>query len=609
MFEKILEKKKSSKENKEFKKKEQGISSAIQEKPLICLIDIDNEVKEKLESKGFSITCASLGTAIEIPNIERHHGHDCLLNYRFPSNLHEYDIIILNLEKDDIIPYEINHHKKKYEQGDSTLYLFSKYPETLFNPRPYSSLFLKVELSKNLIRQSILIIFSDERLKTEYFPIEISDSGRVLQDKIIIDNYSFSNGIPNSINKNGRELLVVENKVFYDVLCKYINNATYNIVFKHPEILSEKSNRYILDENFIPLIKNSDDEIISFIRIFNNNVIIVLPNIKDKGSLLEELLTNQLPSIFPVIFPFNSEFNWLNEKAFLLPNELELNTKKYSIIKEYETKKLQIEKEIHENHLKYEFLHCLLTGTDDELVKNVENYLRWLGFNKVINVDEINPKIKEEDLQVEFEGGLIVIEVKGIGGTSKDNECNQIEKIKNRRAKERGKFDVYGLYIVNHQRFQSPLKRINPPFNEQQIKDAIYDGRGLLTTWQLFNLFFSIENASISKEDARKSLLKFGLVEFNPSNCFPLGKAKEIHHDGKVIILDLSTKIELKDELIIKREYNYICAKILELRINNKSVKEVDSGEIGIQIDNYVKKMDEIFLKKALVSCQGSIVK
>lgn len=598
MFEKILEKKKSSEENKEYEKKEQEISSAIQEKPLICLIDID-EVKEKLVSKGLNITSGSLGTAIEIPNTQRYIGYDCLLNHKFPSNLHEFDIIILNLEKYNIIPYDKEQHTRKFQQGDSAIYFFSKYPETLFDPRPYSSSLLRKELSKNPTRPSILIIFSDERSKTEYFLIEISDAGRNLKDKISVDNYSFSNGIPNSVNKNGTELLVVENRVFYDVLSKHTFNATYNIVFEHPEIRDAKSNKYILDGKFIPLIKNPDDDIISFIRYFNNNVIIVLPNIKDKGSLLEELLTNQLPSMFPAIFPFNSEFNWLKEEAFLLPNENELNAKRDLIIKEYETKKLQIEKEIHDNHLKYEFLHCLLTGTDDELVKNVENYLRWLGFNKVINVDEINPKLKEEDLQVEFEDGLLVIEVKGIGGTSKDNECNQIEKIKNRRAKERGKPDVYGLYIVNHQRFQSPLKRINPPFNEQQIKDAIYDERGLLTTWQLFNLYFSIENASISKEDARKSLLKFGLVEFNPSNCFPLGKAKEIHHDGKVIILDLSTKIELKDELVIKREYKYIHAKILEIKVNNQKVNEVDSGEIGIKIDNSVNKMDEIFLKKA----------
>ena len=71
-----------------------------------------------------------------------------------------------------------------------------------------------------------------------------------------------------------------------------------------------------------------------------------------------------------------------------------------------------------------------------------------------------------------------------IGGTSKDEECSQIFKIKSRRMKELKRFDVFGLYIVNHQKHLPPLNRENPPFTENQIQDAINDERGLLTTWQ-----------------------------------------------------------------------------------------------------------------------------
>ena len=154
----------------------------------------------------------------------------------------------------------------------------------------------------------------------------------------------------------------------------------------------------------------------------------------------------------------------------------------------------RIEGEIESNQSKYQFLHDLITETGDSLVKSIECFFAYLGFRNIINMDETNPDIKEEDLQISLEQGLLVIEAKGIGGTSKDSECSQISKIKFRRAKERNKFDVFALYIVNHQRYLPPLERKNPPFSEKQIEDAQSDERGLLTTYELFKLYFHISN-------------------------------------------------------------------------------------------------------------------
>ena len=206
-------------------------------------------------------------------------------------------------------------------------------------------------------------------------------------------------------------------------------------------------------------------------------------------------------------------------------------------------------------------------------------------------------KFLEEDLQVEIEEGLLVIEVKGIGRTSKDEECSQIDKIKHRREKDRGKFDVFGLYIVNHQRFMPALLRENPPFNEQQIEDAEISERGLLTTWQLFNLYYSIKNECITKEESRKALLKPGLIEFSPQNCVPLGNPIDVYRKGEIITLDLQHKIEINNELIIKRGYRYLKTKILEIQVYDESVESVDSGLAGILICVPIKKSDELFIK------------
>lgn len=583
-------------EEKDTKKVDE-IDTTFQEKPLICLIDVE-AAQEELVGKGFNIKSGILGTIIDVPNIKKYQFHTCLINSNIPQNLHEYDIIILNLKKNDRIPYDSEENSKETIEGDSTLYLISKYPENRFNPKQYGSYVLGSKLSDILSHKIIIIVFTDEKKITEYNHINLTNSGWDYNAGTSkFSNYQFCSQMPNFKNKFGKEMYVVEKSgLFLDVLNKHIPNSTYDVVFSHPTIL-DASHQSILDPNFVPLIKNSDDEIVSFIRLFENKVFIFLPQINDKSSILLELLTHQLPTIYPDIFPFNAEFNWLEDKTYSLPNELELYREKEKMISEFKDEIVQFKTEIDENRRKYEFLHYLITNTGSDLVKTVVIFLKYLGFKDVINMDETNPAVKEEDLQVVIDERLLVIEVKGIGGTSKDSECNQIQKIKTRRGKERGKYNVDGLYIVNHQRYQPPLNRTNPPFTEQQIKDAIYDERGLLTTWQLFNLYFSIEKGIITKEDARKALNNFGLIEFTPSNSVPLGKAKEIHYNGKVIILDISTKIKFNQELIIQKGNIYDITKILELKKNDMTIEEAESGEIGIKVDCIVDQFDELFLK------------
>ena len=154
-------------------------------------------------------------------------------------------------------------------------------------------------------------------------------------------------------------------------------------------------------------------------------------------------------------------------------------------------------------------------------------------------MDEFLVDTKEEDIQIEMEAGLIIIEAKGIGGTSRDDECSQISKIRSRRCEERNKFDVIALYIVNHQRHIPPLERKNPPFTENQVHDAELEKRGLLTTWDLYNLYFNVENGMISKKRAIECLMKPGLIKFIPDKITKLNLVKEIYQNGEVVIFDL----------------------------------------------------------------------
>ncbi len=212
-------------------------------------------------------------------------------------------------------------------------------------------------------------------------------------------------------------------------------------------------------------------------------------------------------------------------------------------------------------------------------------------FDNVVNVDEINPELREEDLRVEDDRGLLVIEVKGIGGTSTDSECAQISKIKYRRSKERGGFDVFALYMVNHQRFLPPAARTNPPFNATQIADAVNDERGLVTTYDLFKLYFNVTKGLVSKDDARAALYKTGLVNFPPSGATNIAGPYEIHYDGYVVVFKVDDlEIKVGDSVVLDDFDRYRNAQVLEIQLDGNSVESANSGEIGMKLSARVKK-------------------
>ena len=194
-------------------------------------------------------------------------------------------------------------------------------------------------------------------------------------------------------------------------------------------------------------------------------------------------------------------------------------------------------------------------------------------------------------MRIESERGLLVIEVKGIGGTSADADCSQISKIKHRRSRERRAFDVFGLYVVNHERFLPPEARMNPPFNARQIADADSDERGLVTTYELFKMYFNVIEEHITKADAREALHGTGLVRFFPSGVTVLPQPYEILYGGHVVVSkaqDLEVKVG--DAIVLVNAGRCKSAEILEIQVDGTSVESANSGEIGLKLSERVHK-------------------
>ena len=159
---------------------------------------------------------------------------------------------------------------------------------------------------------------------------------------------------------------------------------------------------------------------------------------------------------------------------------------------------------------------------------------------------------------------------------------------------------MFGLYCVNHQRFLPPHNRQNPPFNKTQIQDALNDDRGLISTYELFKLYFNISKGFISKEDARKALSEVGLVMFSPTDAKEITLPFELHHKGFVVVIYID-EIELRKgmEIIIDKNGWYKSGLIEELQIDGSTVNTVNIGEVGVRLSAQIEKGSRLWIKQA----------
>lgn len=569
------------------------------DKPLICLFDADDNVKATLQASKFQFEVATTGACVKVPNNRTNDEHFLHLNFDAPANLHEFDVVIFDMSNENLIEYNNEAFDKKRTKGKQIHALLSRYPQKIFDPRPLSIHVISKEIEELLKKPSILIQFCSKEEMIHYQLVEINNYDYDITGEYSYSNLDFYSEYPSRNLKSGKKLKLPEKETkLSPLLGKYISKSKYEMTFYHPTKWNGGKNDKI--DSFIPLLENENGEIVSFCHFVEKGIVFVFPLIEDKSSFLSELLNIYLPEISPELFPFHGQFGWLDTGEYLLPNEQELTSRKNDLEEQYLKDIQEIESQLYKNKTEFSFLHQLLFQTGDTLVKSVEYYMRWLGFKTVINMDEEQPEIREEDLQIETEKGLLVIEVKGIGGTSTDKDCSQISKIRFRRAEQRNRFDVSGLYIVNHQRYMPPKNRNNPPFTANQLTDAVLDKRGLLTTYDLYKAYFLIEAGILSKETVRNRLFDTGLVDLGPHDLVSIGTPAEFFNNNTVVILNINNSYIFKDmDLIAKKNNEFQKLKIISIQVDGKDVEEVTEGEVGIKLDCSIKKGSELFIAQS----------
>jgi hypothetical protein len=561
--------------------------------PQIIYFNVRDEDKNALNSFPYNIDFRSYGHKVKLEN-QPGYGSYCLVNHNIPKNVHEYDIFIFDMCNEIIKDYNQEEHQRTRIPTEDESYIFCSHPQNIFDPIPLSGIELKPILLKKSEKPSILILFAGQRQEVKYDFAHKTKQGAHTFNTGTLSNYSFFPiNFPFYQNKYGKSFIfndTIKGTVIGNILYKYIKSSEYHIVFYQMTVRPDRGYQKINDKRFLPFFFNSDNEIIAFGYLNKKQWILVLPDIKDKAGIISDLITEYCPAITPELFPDNQIHAWKNEEKYFLPKHRELIIQKSDIEKEYHEKTNELDKKIEENKQCYAFLHDILTETGEKLVIAVIKYLEYLGFDTVKNMDEIQPQKKEEDIQILLKEGLVILEVKGIGGKPSDSDCSQISKIRHRRCKERSDFNVDAICLINHQRHIPPSEREKNPFTIDQINDAQSDDRSLLTTLELYKIYPLLENGLINKDDVRRAFTRKGLIDFIDGLLTELGIAEEVYKDGYVTILNLSNNdISKGDMLITEYHGNYQIAMIESIQVADQDTEYASNCEVGIKLNVRVK--------------------
>ncbi|PCR96200.1 hypothetical protein CP336_11560 [Pseudomonas fluorescens] len=321
---------------------------------------------------------------------------------------------------------------------------------------------------------------------------------------------------------------------------------------------------------------------VALITEYGDGLIMIFPQLANKSMFIEELLHVALPEMSPSLFPEIEKGKWTHLPEYELLHIIELEARKSKVIAEAERELSKIELEIATHRSANGWLHDLITGTGDELVNAVKNALSELGFKRVIDVDEIRDaegKSRREDLRIEDEEPTLIIDIKGVGGKSGDEDLMQANKHAMINMRELNKTSIQGLSIINQQRHLPPLQRDNKyPFRQEILDFAGETRLGLLTTFDLYRLVVNKQKNDWSSSWVKPLLYNHQRIAAIPTHYRHLGTVSKVFTDVFGMHI-LENGVDIGDYLAVEGDIYFEEIEIKSIQVNNIDVNSATAGD------------------------------
>ncbi|MGB9893012.1 MAG: hypothetical protein ACPLRA_01265 [Candidatus Saccharicenans sp.] len=284
-----------------------------------------------------------------------------------------------------------------------------------------------------------------------------------------------------------------------------------------------------LDENWKIVAKSSDGHPISLLIKKGKGFFWLLPWFGQNNVRVADFI---LKDIFPLLEMKGKEMeevDWIDKEEYLFPEIKQLFLKKEEEKKKFEEKIKEIEDQIKNLRATEQgAFNRLLKAEGKELKIAVANAFKYLGWNKVIDVDDYWKNVirdKEEDLWLiennsqptevslrkEF---MILVVVRSSKNWATDDDCIMLQRFKGRRMQEFDNTKMKAILVGNYFNLIEAKLR-NNPFSQFQIDEAEKDGNTLITTYELFKAIKAEKEGLITKEEIRAQIKeKAGLLKF-----------------------------------------------------------------------------------------------
>lgn len=564
----------------------------------VCCLDLGQNCIGYLKSLGLAVYNGSLGSVLSF-DWHKNGLYRAVIkpDYNIPENAHEYHVIIGDTTGAVQKEYDKSRNVIKKINSSKQRIMICEQPVTSLDLQPFGGYILSNRLKQSPDQRRIKIVFLGPYSEVTYYSdaIQYHDPNQIGT----FSNYDLWS-VLNGNSKVGERVKLEDNKISKSLFEGRTSRVKYYQTFLIPTMWVEDEK--VMDPHFTPLLKNENEECISYIYYHEEKGLeVVLPQVEDKAALLKSLFENILFEYCSDFFPDIEAKRWIYQPIYQSLEESHVRELMTAKKETYEREIAELEIQAEDASKKNLFMKQLLTGTGGQLVQAVKTYLEWLGFTDVIDKDGTldENEIKEEDLDLNFNGQLVLLEVKGINGTSTDAECSQIDKVVARRMKQLKTTEVHGVYVVNNQKNVEPLSRQVPPFNENQISDAQNQDRTLIYTAQLFALYSDVENGYLTKEEVRSCFLKPGVADFHTS-LKSLGKPYKTFSKNSVICIELAgEKISVGDMLYYKDNLQRLVGiKVESIEQDNKPICQADNGKTGIKVSQKVPNNAVIYCKR-----------
>lgn len=575
----------------------QELNKVLYDVPKILLVDINDDVSTQLSKDGFNITTGSFGKKY------RTNGRNpiCMLNGELPF-LTEQDIIIVDMTREDGCTGNNPADGAALTKGNMN-FLTTSEGQNYFEPSWCYALNYKRDIEKVIKNGGILIVYSIAPVDELYYLAEINNGWfypRGTQsisnfDWIPIESFRYE-GYGSRSCPVGQEVFLNDDYRLENLLKSYNSNIFYESTFLLPTY----------EHNIVPLLHNRHQEVIGFMDILDNGIIIILPQFEDKYTSLTNILKNFLPDLKPELFPTFVSNYWLDEEEYLFPQTQALLSERDDLTNEYQKNLDEIDSKILSTKSEFAFMTNILiaSGQGDFLVENVANVLKFIGYREVIMGDDHLEEgaNRQEDLQILDNERLTIIEVKGHNGNPTEDDCQALNKYITRNIKKNQRPDVHGILIVNHQKYLEPSKRQFPAFMQPQIDDALTQGYTLVDTWQLFQATRLFQEGIIRFEELDNSLHSPGLFSALPLTFHSLGKIEKLFHEGTTACFYLEVELlKINDELVIQDGNKYQKQVLKEMKIDNDLVEAAVKGQpVSIKLDIAVSKKAKVYLRSSV---------